>query len=229
MSLSSDQLSSFTLRERKVIRWLQSRKVLTLEQLMAHVEVSHVTVFAGLRKWGYHRSLNRNGRYYTLKDTPRFDERGLWSWGEVCFSIHGSLPATLQAWVCQSPGGLTAPRLGSELGASVQSSLRALSEQGVVFRERLGRQFVYFSGDPEIRRGQRERYLAAWRRSREPIEPEELPSKDTIIEILLQLIERPKLSAENVRQRVQRAGYGVRLKEVRAVFATYEVDKKRAR
>jgi len=202
--------------------------VLTLEELMADAEVSHVTVFAALRKWGYHRSLNRNGRYYALKDTPRFDERGLWNWGEACFSIHGSLPATLQAWVCESPAGLTAPRLGSQLGASVQSSLRALSEQGVVFRERLGRQFVYFSGEPEVRRGQRARYLATRGRRQEPVEPEELPSKDTIIEILLQLIERPKLNAENVRQRLRRAGYPVSLKEVRAVFGYYEVDKKRA-
>ena len=228
MSLSSDQLSSFTRRESKVIKWLQSRKVLTLEELMAHAEVSHVTVFAALRKWGYHRSLNRNGRYYALKDTPRFGKRGLWNWGEACFSIHSSLPATLQAWVYQSPGGLTAPRLGSELGASVQSSLRALSEQGVVFRERLGRQFVYFSGEPEVRRGQRARYLATWGRPREKDQPEELPSKDTIIEILLQLIEHPKLSAENVRQRLRRAGDPASLKEVRAVFAYYEVDKKRA-
>jgi hypothetical protein len=55
-----------------------------------------------------------------------------------------------------------------------------------------------------------------------------LPDKDTVIEILLQLIERPRSRIENLRRRVVRAGRPVSVSEVNATFAYYELDKKRA-
>jgi len=214
--------------EAKVIRRFEAQKVLTLQQVMSKAKVSHMTVFSALRKWGYYRSFNQNGRYYALKGTPRFDERGLWRWGAAQFSIHGSLTATLAAWVNESPKGMTAESLALELGARVQSSLRQLIARGLLVREPRGRQFVYFSGEPATAHQQREHDVAAWRDQERADSAAGLPDKDTIIEILLQLIERPRSRMEALRRRVVRAGYDVSLREVKAVFGHYELDKKRA-
>ncbi len=228
MSSKSIRSPLLTPGEAKVIRRFEAQKVLTLQDLMSKAKVSHMTVFSALRKWGYHRSFNQNARYYALKETPRFDERGLWRWGVAHFSIHGSLTATLEAWVNESSRGMTAESLTVELGARVQSSLRDLTARGLLVRERLGPQFVYFSGDPVKAPRQREHYVAAWRHQEREESAAGLPHKDTIIEILLQLIERPRSRIENLRRRVARAGYEVSLPEAKAVFAHYELDKKRA-
>lgn len=220
--------ASLTPAQAKVVGLLQPRKVLTLQQLRTQAHVSHVTVFGALRKCGYHRSVNQNGRYYTLKDTPRFDERGLWRSGPARFSIHGSLTATLEAWVGDSPTGVTAEGLAEALGARVHSSLRQLTERGAVTRERVGRQFVYFSAQPQTARRQRERHRATSSRGEREGALAGLPHKDTIIEVLLQLIERPRSTVRNAWRRMVRGGYKVSLTEVRAVFAHYELDKKRA-
>lgn len=95
-------------------------------------------------------------------------------------------------------------------------------------RERIGRQFVYFGGERSVADRQREKFLAAWRCRRREVAIAGLPDKDTIIEILLQLIERPRSALVNVRRRMARAGYTIRLSDVQAVFEHYELDKKRA-
>ena len=228
MSSDSARTETLTPGEAKVIQRFEAQEVLTLQELMSRAKVSHMTVFSALRKWGYHRSFNRNGRYYALQETPRFDERGLWRWRVAHFSIYGSLTATLEAWVNESPRGLTAESLSTELGARVQSSLRELTGRGVVVRERVGREFVYFSGDSVRGARQREEYLSAWRHEEREASAGGLPDKDTVIEVLLQLIERPRSRIENLRRRVVRAGYPVSMSEVKATFAHYELDKKRA-
>lgn len=228
MSSNSARLELLTPGEAKVVRRFETHKILTLQEVMSKAKVSHMTVFSALRKWGYHRSFNQNGRYYALKETPRFDERGLWQCGVAHFSIHGSLPATLEAWVSESPMGMTAESLATELGAQVQNSLRELTARSMLVRERVGRQFVYFSGDPARGESQRERYVAAWKHREREESAAGLPDKDTIIEILLQLIERPRSSMEALRRRMVRAGYDVSLGEVKAAFTHYDLDKKRA-
>ena len=228
MSSESARSGMLTPGEAKVIRRFETQKVLTLQEVMSKAKVSHMTVFSALRKWGYHRSFNQNGRYYALKETPRFDERGLWRWKVAHFSIQGSLTATLEVWVKESPRGMTAESLRSELGAQVQSSLRELTGRGVVVRERMGRGFSYFSGDPVRGSRQREDCVAAWRHQEREASAAGLPDKDTVIEVLLQLIERPRSRIENLRRRVVRAGHEVSVSEVNATFAHYDLDKKRA-
>ena len=85
-----------------------------------------------------------------------------------------------------SPRGLTAELLSTELGARVQSSLRDLTGRGVVVRERMGRGFVYFSGDPVRGSRQREEYVAAWRHEERGASAAGLPDKDIDIISFLQ-------------------------------------------
>src|SRR5215831_19876278 len=64
-----------------------------------------LTVFRKLKQLDYLSSYTHRGRFYTLREIARFDEDGLWSHEGVWFSRHGTLVATLDAWVTRSPQG----------------------------------------------------------------------------------------------------------------------------
>jgi hypothetical protein len=60
-----------------------------------------LTVFRKLKQLQYLASYTHRGRFYTLADIVRFDDRGLWSHEGVCFSRYGTLLATLETFVHQ--------------------------------------------------------------------------------------------------------------------------------
>ena len=81
--------------EAAIVRELRRKRVATMRLLCEQFRVSHMTVVRALNKPGYYSSYNLNAAYYTLQDTPQFDEHGLWSYRNVRFSRFGSLPETI--------------------------------------------------------------------------------------------------------------------------------------
>ena len=67
-----------------------------------------LTVFRKLKQLGYLASYTHRGRFYTLSDIARFDDRGLWSHQAVCFSRYGTLLATVEAFVFPSDSATVA-------------------------------------------------------------------------------------------------------------------------
>src|SRR6266571_3320443 len=65
-----------------------------------------LTVFRKLKQLQYLASYTHRGRFYTLAEIARFDDRGLWSHEGVWFSRYGTLLATLETFVNQSAGAL---------------------------------------------------------------------------------------------------------------------------
>ena len=62
-----------------------------------------VTVFRKLKQLAYRTSYSHCGGYYTLDETARFDQRGLWSFQCVWFSRWGIMLDTDGAFVESSP------------------------------------------------------------------------------------------------------------------------------
>lgn len=120
-----------------------------------------MTVFRKLREIDTVTSYSHRGRYYALRRTAAFDERGLWSCRGVHFSELGSLLDTAAAWVSRSEQGLFAPELARELYIPVKDTLRTLVEKERVAREAFRGLFLYLATDPEKRRDQRLRREAA--------------------------------------------------------------------
>ena len=88
-----------------------------------------LTVFRKLKQLGYLASYTHRGRFYTLSDIARFDDRGLWSHQAVWFSRYGTLLSTVEAFVRASPNGFYAHELADVLHAEVQEPLRHLVQQ----------------------------------------------------------------------------------------------------
>ena len=136
-------------------QYLLRQKIATLPDLQ-RVLGTHfpLTVFRKLKALGYLSSYTHRGRYYTLREIPRFDDNGLWSHQAVWFSRSGTLLATIEAFVNRSPKGFFASELADALHAEVQDPLRQLSDQGRIQRTELNALYLYTAIDPFTHRQQ---------------------------------------------------------------------------
>jgi hypothetical protein len=139
---------------------LKKKKIFTVDDLSGWLELSVPTVRRRLRSWKAITSYNRNGLYYTLPEIPLFNSNGLWKFREVRFSMHGTLKETVVSLVLASAAGLSSGELGKIIGLDPRSFLSHYRNHPQLCRERNGREFIWFSSDPEIRAKQSEvRYL----------------------------------------------------------------------
>jgi hypothetical protein len=113
-----------------------------------------LTVFRKLKQLGYFTSYTHRGRFYTLSEIARFDDRGLWSHEAVWFSRYGTLLSTVEAFVLGSSNGYYAPELADVLDAEVQEPLRHLVQRERLSRTEVDGQFLYTAIDAPDRRNQ---------------------------------------------------------------------------
>jgi hypothetical protein len=145
VSYRSDELRSFLLRNQ--IATLGDLK------LALHTPVD-VTIFRKLKPLDYLTSYSHRGRYYTLREIARFDDKGLWSQADVWFSRFGTLLATAEMFVNRCPRGYFADELARALHVEVQDALHQLTQQRRVTREMVSGLYLYTATDRAIQRGQ---------------------------------------------------------------------------
>lgn len=138
-----------------VRQYLRRHKIADLPELQQVLgTATALTVFRKLKQLGYLASYTHRGRFYTLSDIARFDDRGLWSHEAVWFSRYGTLLSTVEAFVLTSPNGYYAPELADVLHAEVQEPLRHLVQRERLSRAEVDGQFLYTAIDPNDRRQQ---------------------------------------------------------------------------
>ena len=113
-----------------------------------------MTVFRKLKELSYRTSYSHGGRYYTLDEVARFDERGLWNRKGVWFSRYGTLLATLEAFVSEAEAGCFADELREQLHVEVKESLLRLAKKRGIHRERVGGRYLYCASQLTTRRRQ---------------------------------------------------------------------------
>lgn len=113
-----------------------------------------LTVFRKLKLLDYLSSYTHRGRYYVLREAARFDDAGLWSHDAVWFSRFGTLVATIEAFVNQSPRGWFADELAGALHVEVQDPLHDLVRAGRLRRSEVTGRFLYTSADRQQARDQ---------------------------------------------------------------------------
>ena len=112
------------------------------------------TVFRKLEELDYHSSYSHRGRYYTLDEIADFDERGLWTFKEAWFSVHGTLIATATAMVNVSEMGYFVDELDNVLHVGTGDALRKLARERRISREKISGRFLYCAADSDLRRQQ---------------------------------------------------------------------------
>jgi hypothetical protein len=138
-----------------LVRLLRRQKIATMPDLMAALGTdARRTVFRKLNELDHRTSYSHRGSYYTLDRIAKFDERGLWSWQDVWFSVHGTLLATAAALVDAAEGGHFADELDNLLHVSTKDALRKLVDDGRLSRSRVEGQFLYCAAEASRSRQQ---------------------------------------------------------------------------
>ena len=134
---------------------LRRQKVATLPELATALGTqARRTVFRKLDELEYRTSYSHRGRFYTLDEVADFDERGLWSWQEARFSVHGTLVATAATFVTGAELGYFVDELDNLLGVGTKDVLRKLAGEGRVVREVFDGRYLYCAADINRRRQQ---------------------------------------------------------------------------
>lgn len=218
-------------RRKQLEKVFRRKKVARLADLRRALGVrSRTTVFFALKKAGYCTSYSHAGRYYTLRRIPQFDEHGLWLCGEIHFSKHGTLRATVIVLVCESPAGWTHEELEQLVGLRVHDTLRDLVQARLLGREQVQSVYVYVA--PDRRRAaaqleERRRRQAGPPGESTPVAAGTLEASQ-LIEVLVEVIHAPHADAPAIAARLRAAGRTVRDGDVAAVFAQYALGKKTA-
>jgi hypothetical protein len=189
---------------------------------------SRTTVFRVLTKAGYLTSYSHAGSYYTLRHVPKFDANGLWFHGEVRFSAHGTLRATIVVMIRKAAAGHTHDELALILGLRVHDTLRSLVRALVLERERIDAVYVYFDAEPERRTAQREqrRRSTAPALVARPPPPLDLPR---VIEVLVAMLQAPGDEPAAIGARLRAGEIDVSDEQIQAVWKHYGLGKKTAR
>jgi hypothetical protein len=203
-----------------LLRQWRRRKVFTLPQLMEQLPISLRTARRRLKTWAALASFNYNCRFYTLPDLPQFDEQGLWFHRDIGFSRHGHLPQTIVALVRQSPAGLTAAQLGQSLRLDPRSFLWQFHQHPELQREKYQGRYVYFAAEPSVAANQKALRRAA-------PSPLVLPSAEEAIAVLVQAVQHPERSPEQLAAHLQGSYPHLSAHTIVALFAHHGLTLKK--
>jgi len=138
-----------------LLRFLRRNRIATLPQLKQLLGTdADITVFRKLKELSYRTSYSHRGSFYTLDEIADFDERGLWSFDSVRFSLHGTLVATAEVCVTQSPAGYFASELEDILHVPVKEPLLRLVGQDRVARQTVSGLYLYCADNARTRQQQ---------------------------------------------------------------------------
>jgi len=226
----------FTSKEQAVIDTLLECQVCTLKDLREHLEISHMTVVRALKKYGYHTSYNKNSAYYTLRDIPAFTANGLWTYGDVRFSVHGTLLETIVVMVNQSCMGYTVHEIEKPLGTKVGNLLCRLGKQKRLGSYYEGRYAVYVSIDPQRQlkqKTQRKQHMEKARKAAGSLRrlrtdmPEGIDAV-SIISVLIRMIQMPNASTASLSRSLQSRDIAITAEQIRGITDFYALEKKTA-
>jgi hypothetical protein len=134
---------------------LRQRKIATMDDLKAALgTAAAATVFRKLAELEYRTSYSHRGRYYTLDQSARFDELGLWSFRQVWFSRFGTLVSTVEALAVSAEAGYDAAELEAVLNVEAKQALLKLVRAGRLARQQVAGRYVYLSPQAATRRAQ---------------------------------------------------------------------------
>jgi hypothetical protein len=203
----------------------QRKHVVLLDDLRNALQThSRTTIFRVLSSVGYHTSYSHAGRFYTLKDIPKFNDPGIWFWRDVGFSAHGTLRATAVSLVEQAPAGQTHEELQGQLRLRLHDTLLNLVEAKALTRRPWEDIYVYLNANHEAAAAQ---WVKRQTLVRHPMEPKPVLPLDParVIEILVDVIHHPKDEAKATARRLSARGLAVTPEHVEAVFGSYGVKK----
>ena len=181
---------------------------------------SRMTAYRYLKKLDYLSSYTHARQFYTLKNIPEFDKDGLWYFGDIGFSKHGTLMETIVHLINHSKNGKTSSDLEKQQRVYVQNALLSLVKSKKISREQQDGVYVYLSADLETSRRQMEKRNKKGSLKRLP----EWIVVEILIEIIRSLAEKPDI--DEVATHLSKRGSLITRAQVEQVFEEHDLKKK---
>ncbi len=135
--------------------FILQNKIVTLDEIKNHLNCNvTMTIMRNLNDLSYLSSYSHRGKYYTLVSIPKFSDQGLWSYNSVCFSKYDTLKNTCLQLLNSSQSGYSTQEMDLMLNASTRLPLLNLYKEEKIFRAKFGGEFVYFSGNKQLKKQQ---------------------------------------------------------------------------
>ena len=96
--------------DQEAIELFNFKKALSIEDLVAVLNCSPITVRRRLKEWDTYSSYNKNNRYYTLPSIPKFSKMGIWKYRDIFFSKYRTFKNTVVHFVRVSKNGVIVQR-----------------------------------------------------------------------------------------------------------------------
>lgn len=203
-----------------VVKLFHKEKVLTIDRLFEVFNTtSRRTVHRYMKELEYRTSYSHAGQHYTLFEIAEFDENGLWYYGDIGFSRHGTLLDTIVYLVDRSPEGMTNNDLQNKFHLVVKAALIDLVKKKLLVREKRTNRYVYLS--PDSAKGQKQL------KRREEL-TDSLVDDSTALRVLLtayRLVEG-SVSPERVATALKKEGSRISLEVIHRIFQKYDMGKK---
>ena len=179
---------------RDLKRLIVKNKIATMVDMKAVMGTTvDATIFRKLRELSYLRSYSHRGKYYTLPQVVRFNEKGLWSCRGVHFSKQGSLLNTIEHHVDHSEAGYFEFELESLLHVGIRVAVLKLVKENRIYRPKVGGRYLYCSLRMKKRKQQcreRKKQQAIADSALEPMSSEVLFQEGkTLVELFVSLLD----------------------------------------
>jgi hypothetical protein len=201
-------------------RLFQRRPCWMLAPLAQTLGYALISVRRFLKHLGYFRSYTHNGKWYTLRSSPQFNRAGIWHHQSIGFSKHGSLTATICHLVDHSPAGLSARDIAQKLQHPCHPVLTHLHQDQLLDRVLVAGEFRYLSPVSARNRRQREQAAAA-----APVPPTTSLSTQAAVLVLVEYIQHPERSFEQLAAHLQQRELTVTPERIRRFFQEHELKK----
>ena len=130
-------------------RFFDKKTVLDMPHVCSTLStMSRTTGFRYMRELHHLTSYTHNGKYYTLPGIAKFDFNGFWYFGDVGFSVHGTLIDTVYQVITQSVTGKSNSELEKHCRVKVQAALWTLLHSKKIARVKLEKKYLYVHVDP---------------------------------------------------------------------------------
>ena len=206
-------------KEQALKALFNKKKALKIEDLFKVIETtSRMTVHRYLKELEYLTSYTHKGRYYTLTEIAQFDAHGLWYYGDIGFSKHGTLFETVTYLVNSSEKGMTATELHIESQRIVKHALLDLVEKGKLSRVKPDNWYVYLSSDSSKAEKQLKKRQAMIKI---------IIDDSTALRVILMAyrLRKKDVSPELVADSLQKEGSKISQETVYQVFKQHELEK----
>lgn len=216
-SVIPDQGFTMNTLQNKIQSRLRRKKVFTLELVAKALDCALITARRHLKKWNAYKSCNKNNRYYTLPDVPKFDQNGLWRYEDIVFSKFGPLKETIIELVSNSKSGLSVNELTAMTGIS-HTFLYQMQDIPELKKEKINSKYFFFASQDVNYRKQKCNQKNALKNR--------LPTDQQAILILVEMITNPGIDPKKISANLAEKNHNVEMEVISNLLEKHDLLKK---